>query len=125
MAYWRFGYNGKGRKKAVKQAPQKPKKRSNIKISKGYDDRMIFINELKERAINIANHVNRHHEVSLINNFIEKLGKNYKPVFRNWFIDHAKADYDEATDLFKPSRRDVVPAIPKTFVPRGFQPLHK
>jgi hypothetical protein len=60
-------------------------------------------------AVSIAEHVNVHHEVSLVNQLIDAMPKGARVnALKAWFVSFAKVTYCEETKVFIPKRSDAL-----------------
>lgn len=68
-------------------------------------------NDIQKAALSIVQHVNQFHEVSLVNRLIEAMPKGSRVnALREWMMKHAKVTFNEAEQVFEPSREE-----PKNF----------
>lgn len=77
-----------------------------------------FIDSIKKRAsaldydihraaVSIAQHVNIHHEVSLVNRLVDSLGKGHRAnALRDWFCTFGKVAFDEEKQVFIAAPKD-------------------
>lgn len=60
-------------------------------------------------AMSVANHINIHHEISLMENLFDAMPKGSRVnALKAWFLKYAKVDFDDATKTWSPKRSDAM-----------------